>query len=207
LTRRRIGHLRPRYLYQRALLLAYELRHPDAPWLTAQAIEVLRTALRPTDRGLEWGSGRSTVWLASRTAALLSIESSSKWFAFVSAAARERGLTNLDYRFVGADEQRGASPAYVSVASELEPGSLDYVLVDGLYRAECATAAVPLVKPGGILIVDDAERYLPLGPELPDATHSPPTSEWRSFRELVRMWRLIWTSDGVTGTALWIRAE
>jgi len=43
--------------------MAYEKTHPDAPWLTAHAIAFLVDWLRPEDTGVEWGSGRSTLWL------------------------------------------------------------------------------------------------------------------------------------------------
>ena len=38
--RRRFNHLTPRYVKDRIGLWFYELRNPDAPWLTADAIRV-----------------------------------------------------------------------------------------------------------------------------------------------------------------------
>ncbi len=203
----RIRHWTPHYLFRRALLQAYQLRNPEAPWLTARAIEILRTALRRSDRGLEWGSGRSTLWLAERTAALVSVESSAEWFEQISKLARHRAVANLDYRYVAENERRGERHAYVDVAGELPDESLDYVLIDGLFRAECAAAGARLVKPGGILILDDAERYLPLAPHLPEGRRTPAEPDWQEFATLVTNWRLIWTSDGISATALWIRAQ
>jgi hypothetical protein len=75
-------------------------------------------------------------------------------------------------------------------------------------RDSCALAAVPRVRPGGLLIVDDAHRYLPsisvaplsLGPGRRAAT---PT--WDEFCSLVADWVPHWTSDGVRDTAIWVR--
>ncbi len=41
--------------------MLYERRHPAAPWLTPEAIRPLSTMLA-SNRGLEFGSGRSTIW-------------------------------------------------------------------------------------------------------------------------------------------------
>jgi hypothetical protein len=38
-------HLTPRYLIDRVRLIAYERRHPDAPWLTSEAIAFLEPRL------------------------------------------------------------------------------------------------------------------------------------------------------------------
>ena len=48
--------------------------------LDAQAISILASVLRPSDNGLEYGSGRSTVWFARRTTSLISVETSRLWF-------------------------------------------------------------------------------------------------------------------------------
>jgi hypothetical protein len=46
--------------------------HPDVPWLTRQAVEILEDWLKPGYVGLEWGSGRSTLWFARRVSHLTS---------------------------------------------------------------------------------------------------------------------------------------
>jgi putative heme iron utilization protein len=51
-----------------------EFLHPNWPWLTKEAILLLERLLRPDDIGLEFGSGRSTIWFAERVEKLISIE-------------------------------------------------------------------------------------------------------------------------------------
>jgi len=63
---RSFQHWTPRYIWNRLALMAHERQHPDLPWLTRAMIENLDTWLRPDDVGLEFGSGRSTVWFAQK---------------------------------------------------------------------------------------------------------------------------------------------
>jgi hypothetical protein len=60
------SHRTPRYVYHRTRQLFYERAHPADPWLTPAAIGLLSTLLRPADTGVEFGSGRSTLWFAAR---------------------------------------------------------------------------------------------------------------------------------------------
>lgn len=64
---------RPFYVAGRFQNWLYEKRHPDHPWLSPGAIAWLEQNLRPHMRGFEWGSGRSTLWLARRLTSLTSI--------------------------------------------------------------------------------------------------------------------------------------
>ncbi len=44
---------------------------------------------------------------------------------------------------------------------EIAPQSLDYALVDGSYRDECVMRALEVLRPGGMLILDNANWYIP----------------------------------------------
>jgi predicted O-methyltransferase YrrM len=208
---RRVSHLTPRYIVDRLAAVAYERRHPDAPWLTSEAVRLLGTLLRRQDSGVEWGSGRSTCWLASRSSYLISVESSAEWYERVRRVLDRRGLDNVDYRYVEvAREPSAASPLvdYVeSALAGLAPASLDYALIDGLYRDECARRAVQYIKPGGLLILDNADRYIPYPTRSPDRLKTAPTARWKAFLDDVAHWRLIWTTNGVNDTAVWINAS
>jgi hypothetical protein len=207
---RRVSHLTPSYLIDRARVWYDERHNPDAPWLTAPAVSILETALRSIDCGLEWGAGRSTRWFAQRTASLVSVEHSRQWLDGVARELQQRGIANVDQRYAHSQTVSNCAEdmaRYVGATADLAPGSLDYVLVDGIYRAECTTRAMELLEPGGILILDNANRYLPSASRSPDSLgQSPPTPEWAEIQVRLASWRLIWTSNGVTDTALWIKA-
>src|ERR1700739_1497880 len=138
---RPVRHLTLRYGYNRARQLAYELGHPDDPWLTPAAIGLLRSLLRPSDRGAEFGSGRSTLWFARRVAALTSVEHDERWHDAVSARLKTQGLGHIDYILAPRDQpaERGGDSAYARVALAFPDASLDFVLIDGHYRDYSAT--------------------------------------------------------------------
>lgn len=141
----------------------YQVRHPDHPWLAPGAIAFLESNLNREMKALEWGSGRSTIWLGRRVKALTSVEHYPGWHARVGRRIASAGITSVDHRLVEVpgDPQEAAAalwlnPPYVRVIEEFADGSLDLVLVDGLYRQECVARALPKVRPGGFLVIDQA---------------------------------------------------
>lgn len=60
---------------------------------------------------------------------------------------------------------------------------------------------------GGLLIVDDAQPVVdhPTASPHSRAGHGPANPEWASCGGMVCDWRLIWTSDGFSDTAIWIK--
>jgi predicted O-methyltransferase YrrM len=171
----------------------------------------MRRVLRREDIGLEFGSGRSTTWLAWRTARLVSVETDPRWYVVVQRRLASAGLAGrVDCRLIPADEAKHPDPqrdAYIGVCEGFSPSSLDYVLIDGLYRDLCAVRAVHLVRPGGMLILDNVNRYLPSHSRSPETSGRFASPAWEHFQRLVDHWRLIWTSSGVTDTAIWFRAD
>src|SRR3989338_6779055 len=159
---RSLRHWTPRYVVNRLRVLAYKRLHPGEPWLTRDMVELLKTRLTGAHRGLEWGAGRSTLWLAARLGSLVSVEHDEAYCRQVQAALEKKGLRNVDLRF------HPAEPDYVAVADKLPPARLDFVLVDGQARDLCALAALPRLKPGGLLVVDNSNLYLPC------SSHAPP---------------------------------
>ena len=198
----RIKHWTPRYIVNRLRLMAYERRHPDAPWLTQEMVALLESWLRPEDHALEWGAGRSTLWLARRVGRLTSVEHNPSYHLRLKACLQAEGLRNVELHFCEQEAE------YVAVAAQLPPESLDFVLVDGVARDLCALAALSRLKAGGILVLDNSNRYLPSASCAPTSRHPPdgPASErWGVFAGCVQRWRCLWTSNGVFDTALWVK--
>ncbi len=189
--------------------MVYERRHPDAPWITADAIAILESLLRKTDNGIEYGSGRSTIWFAKRTNSLVSIEGNAQWYARVSERLQREGVKNVDYRYVRTDRRLENCPGrqlYVIGDANLAPESLDYALVDGYYRDECILRAVELLRPGGILILDNSNWYIAHPTRSPGSAFGPASGLWSTFLSRVANWRVIWTSNGVSDTAIWFKS-
>ena len=212
-VRRRYRHLTPRYLADRAWLMAYERRHPDAPWLTSQAVAFLERWLRPDLVGFEWGSGRSTVWFATRVRRLVSIEDDPPWYEKVARRLDETGLAaKVSYRRVTVDDVADRDHPYVSAISEHRDGTLHFCLIDGVtrLRAPCALACLPKLEPGGIAIVDNANWFLPRAcrsraPNSRGPGDGYASADWQEFDRRVAGWPCTWTSNGVTDTAIWTK--
>ena len=207
--------LRPRYVADRVRLAVHQRLHPDAPWLTAEATAMLEAWLQPSHVGVEWGSGRSTRWFARRVRHLTSVEHHPQWHALVSAELAEDGLTNVDDRLLPCEPERVETPEwiatmfaspYVRVADAFAPRSLDFALVDGMYRSACALAVLPKLRSGALLIVDNVNWFLPSASRAPSSrstSDAPLSPTWAEFAETTRGWPLRWTQNGVADTAIW----
>ena len=203
------SYLSPRCLYGLLRRRVWRSINPGLPWLTRQAVEMLDGRLKPSDVGLEWGAGRSTVWLARRVAHLTGIEHNDHWYKRVKKALCDKGADNVELLYVPLEEKNKGQPEYVRVAAEQPKASLDFVLVDGRLRDQCTEVALQLLKPGGMLIIDDAARYIQhpyCCPQSPETQNGPPSIVWaKVVTELEAMGaRSIWTSDGVTATVFYI---
>jgi len=223
---RRFRHWTPRFIWNRLKLMQYHRSNPDHPWITEMANIILSTYLKPTDVGLEFGSGRSTLWLARRVRYLTSVEHSKEYYIRISQSLNENGIENVAYylRYIdvletGLNErdEKGPDSAYVKVLDEFEANSLDFVFVDGVYRSACALGAIPKVREGGFILIDNIHFWLPRPDKafMPrDAPRifgrqphqGPASKQWMEFSREVRNWRYIYTSDGTQNTALYFKA-
>jgi SAM-dependent methyltransferase len=144
-------------------LVLARLRHgtPDGPWFCTPAVAFVERIVQPHWRVLECGAGRSTLWFARRAASVLALEDSTDWHAQVARLLA--GHTNATLEQIPARE----FPARMS----REPNeSYDLVVVDGSEhdehggrlpaqdgRVACVLAAIPLLRPGGVLILDNSD--------------------------------------------------
>ena len=195
-------HLTPSYIWHRTYVESFRRRERrkgelTVPLLAMQAIQLLDGWLRPTDEMLEYGSGGSTRWFASKVKRLVSVEDDPQWYETVSS--QTRGMANLEYHLLGGaptshlaapdlPSWRTTAPAdYLRVAEAQAPSSFDVVLNDGWGRDAVGVLLVPLVKPGGLLVWDDdPPAYMPLLGSIAD-------------------WRRIEWFDGVHRTTVFFR--
>ncbi|MCI5051908.1 MAG: class I SAM-dependent methyltransferase [Simkaniaceae bacterium] len=100
---------------------------------------------------LEFGAGASTVWLAKRTNQLISIEHNPKFYRLTKQLLQRHGLVqNVDFRLL--------ARSYAKVCAEFNEASMDMILIDGRDRAQCLEASISILKSGGLLVLDNAER-------------------------------------------------
>lgn len=113
------------------------------PWLTEGAIRFLEGYLRPDMTALEFGAGASTRWMATKCQ-LTTVEHDAKWFDEVPAGLWWCGIVS--------------DRPYNSVCDLFGDNSCDLILVDGRDRMLCVESSLRLLKPGGIMMLDNAER-------------------------------------------------
>ena len=199
-------HQTPRYIVSRLKQIYFEKRNHNAPWLTKSAIELLDQLLKPTDVGVEFGSGRSTHWLAQRSSLLYSVENNEQWFQIVSKQIEH--LNHVKYYYKSIDQSQPEKSDYLDVLEDLSPTSVDYILNDGKIRGHVAIASIDKLKPSGLFILDNAERYLPNTLKIPSSigNNTPKlTKEWEQFATHTASWRKIWTTDGVSSTLIFFK--
>ena len=149
-------------------------------WITYGAIDFLQARLSRTMRVFEYGAGGSTIFLASRVGHVVSVEHDENWAREVAGAAAALSLTNATILHVAPSpaaepiagmahdpeayvssnpEWAGQSfRAYASAIDNYVDAGFHVVLLDGRARPSCFKHALPKVAPGGILMLDNAER-------------------------------------------------
>jgi hypothetical protein len=124
---------------------AVDRRGRPIPWYTYPAIDFLDAKDFADKSVMEFGSGQSTLWWASRAKKVVSAESDEKWLNHV----RTKLPTNAR-AFLLPDDLTGLSE---NVAGE----KFDLIIVDGLNRHRAAEAAVGMLNPGGAILLDNSE--------------------------------------------------
>lgn len=118
------------------------------PWFTYPAIEFLsRYAMRGWEV-FEYGCGQSTFWWAGRGALVTSVEHDAAWHAEM----RERAPAGSTQLF------RPERPGYAAALAETG-AAYDAVVIDGVWREDCARVAAAALKPGGMLVLDNSDWY------------------------------------------------
>lgn len=162
----------------------------ELPWMTYDAIDFLSSITTPDMTVFEWGSGGSTLFFARRCRSVISIEHDRKWSELLADKLRKLSVDNVDYfeipgeeipdwtkrdyrnpdDFISNDRNSvGLSyEKYVKSIDEYPDHSFDIVVVDGRVRNSCVKRAIPHVKKGGYLVVDNTDRkyYLAGSPAL-----------------------------------------
>lgn len=136
---------------------------PDWPWWPYPAIERIESIIGPSSVVLEYGTGASTLWMAKRVARIYGIEGSPYWLERVKNLAAKRGLANVSLflRDSSRYPETGARSAQFNEEfaglDGIEETSFDFIVVDGAARWLCIEKALPRLKSGGYLYLDDSD--------------------------------------------------
>lgn len=151
--------LRPR----RASLTVLFLPKPDGtrmlrtlPWIVDDATTYLQTYIDTINQTtqpskvLEFGTGASTLWLGHRVSYLVSIDHDRNWHDLIDTMLTSSGCTSAHLRL--------CERPYFRLSDEYNDGQFDVVFVDGRDRVKCVEQSRRVLKPAGILLLDNAER-------------------------------------------------
>jgi len=120
------------------------------PWYTYAAIQYFNQLDFSDCRILELGSGYSSVYWASRASSVLSVERARDWYEEM------RSMNNSENCEILLFEDRVDYFAFLdSVGAEY----FDVVIIDGRDRYESLLSVKHALKPGGIIIFDNADWY------------------------------------------------
>ena len=209
-------HWTPRYFKDRFLLEIFYRTNLKSPWLTKEATKILDSRLKPTDLILEFGSGRSTVWFAKRVKKVTSVESNHVWIKKVQRILERDGLLSKveiwhikrtkDYPNKLKIEDYSQ---YDKLFEQIDFQSIDCCLVDGGDRDYLAISSLEKIKIGGMLVIDNINWWWPrkiiLSPKSRTLENGFATRLWKELSEKLKEWECIWTTNGVTDTAFWIK--
>ncbi len=176
-----------------------------SPWLTPASIEFLYNVLNKDMVGLEYGSGRSTLFFSPCLGKLTSIEHDSSWFNHVEKMLIEKNISNVEYKLIPPAttetkieiETRNKSSfdveisnynEYFSFILNLPDDYFDFIIIDGRARVECSKRAIDKLKSGGIFILDNSER-----------------TRYKPVHDLLKSWPVVNTTTGLTDTTFWFK--
>lgn len=125
----------------------------NIPWLTEKAIVFLEDFLKnnPNAVILEFGSGSSTLWFAKTTKNLYSVEHDANWYKLT----KQKLESDPKYHKV---EYFLLKRPYYDICDNFPDEYFDLILVDGRNRKGCIAKALRILKPGGVLMLDNSER-------------------------------------------------
>ena len=95
------------------------------------------------------------------------------------------------------------APTPIVIISSLDVASTE---VSAAALAAGALAVLPKLRSGALLIVDNANWFLPSASRAPSSrglTDSPLSPTWEQFAIAVSGWEMQWTENGVADTAIW----
>lgn len=159
------------------------------PWYTYAAQEILGQIVRPNFRVFEFGCGHSSLWWAARAQEVISVDHDLEWLSRVGSLRpdnltllhRPRGAPHKDvpaHMLAAFGKLFEAQPVadddnhnvvhgfnlrdfvgYAGTLLEWPQHYFDIIVVDGMARSLCAYLAGLWVKPHGIVVFDNSDRW------------------------------------------------
>jgi hypothetical protein len=126
-----------------------------------------------------------------------------------------QAIDKVDYKHIPCNlspESEADHHAYCCSAVQSRSEGFDFALVDGKIRLSCMKFVVPLLRPGGLLILDNANRYVPnpsaYGFQTAHEPRAVPRSpQWADVLAGLKSWRMGNFTDGIWDTRVWVKPQ
>lgn len=128
----------------------------ELPWFTYPAIYWLEGTLRGREHAFAYGAGHSTLWFSRHVAQITSVESDERWVR--SLRHRLPANASVLHRMCSGDKLWAASGDPYVEALKGAVGGYDLIVIGGLARNSCITAATKSIRPSGLIILGNADH-------------------------------------------------
>lgn len=124
------------------------------PWITESAIELIKLKLTEKAHVFEFGSGASTLWFLDilKMGKLVTVDNHRGYFEEINRLIKEKKSFCLTSTVLVDEPYNNQIEIY-------KDDYFDLVLVDGRNRNACIRSAIPKLKKGGWLVLDNSERH------------------------------------------------
>jgi hypothetical protein len=143
---------RKSYLIEKGFIKSWALGYPvdkfgkNYPWWTYSFTEFFTPRLNNNMKIFEYGAGNSTIYLSQFVAHIVAVENDKNWFDLLSNQIKD----NVELVYSADNE-------YVEKI-ESDDFLYDVIIIDGIYRNECAFKAINYLTDKGVIIFDDSDR-------------------------------------------------
>jgi len=125
------------------------------PWFTYPAIDYLKSIDLSRKTVFEFGSGNSTIFWAKRCKKVISVEHDKKWYEKTLSKLKELRQNQKRAELIFAPTKKG----YLESIKKYK-NNFDIIVIDGLYREQCARKEIlEKLKTKGWIVLDNSEWY------------------------------------------------
>lgn len=144
------------------------------PWINYGAFDFLNERLNKEFQVFEYGSGSSSLFFSERVNRVISVEHDKNWYKKFMNEVGEELPKNLKILLIEPKTSTGLPPLifsqtdpkwlgldfsdYVNAIDNYEDNFFDLIVIDGRARNFCFFRSISKVKPGGLILFDNADR-------------------------------------------------
>ena len=116
------------------------------PWINYSMMHFLTPRLPEYISILEYGSGNSTLYWATKVKEVVSVEHDALWIDYIRK--KFSGISNIQLLTAGSDADYENAPVAINKKFQL-------IVIDGIRRIECTRCALKLLTEDGCILFDD----------------------------------------------------